>query len=262
MSDINEILKRLRLSRRAIDALSPDQIDKIFLDLNVKDILVLCRISRKFNFACGRESLWKAIVLGNYGISEKLRGETWRGTAKIFAKNNMINLDKEWINGMTYKELLEKADSKGEHSLTYLYQLKNLLFYHDLEMKVDVNNLPFYADTSAYQVDADFFQSHFEPEVAIKLDIIGNVLTRELGVVAAAIATRYYSYPDLPQPQHSDAYVDNPGLYEVPDDTKKNTDERSIMLDKLFDYNPYLLNYSSYDHWALQSIIYPGEDGF
>ena len=57
MSDITSILRKLRLTRNDVNDLSSDEIDHIFINLTVKEISTLCRISSKFNNICKRESL-------------------------------------------------------------------------------------------------------------------------------------------------------------------------------------------------------------
>ncbi len=100
MNTSNKILEHLELRHEDLDNLTSPLIEKIFTNLTVKEISILCGVSKKFDNICKRESLWKKKVLNDYGI-EKKYGATWRRTAQRMAKTNMINLNKIWINGNT-----------------------------------------------------------------------------------------------------------------------------------------------------------------
>ncbi len=47
-------------------------------------------------------------MLNDYGI-EKKYGATWRQTAITMDKHNMINLNDKWIDGRTYKQILDET---------------------------------------------------------------------------------------------------------------------------------------------------------
>ena len=148
VASVNEILAKLRLERRDLNNLSTSQLETIFLDLTVKEISLLCRINRKFNTVCKDESFWRIKVLNDYGVGKKYgdtiasqssaAGATWRQTAITMDKNNMINLNDVWINGRTYKQILDEA----------LQQEYRLDFFEDLQEKY---LLP-YADNSEEDV--------------------------------------------------------------------------------------------------------------
>nr|QBK93246.1 MAG: F-box-like family protein [Pithovirus LCPAC403] len=112
MASVNEILARLNLNKRNLDNLSTSQLETVFLDLKVREISLLCRVSRKFNELCKDESFWRNRVLNNHGIDKKY-GSTWRKTAKNMDEINMINLNKRWIDGRTYREILNDAVRNG-----------------------------------------------------------------------------------------------------------------------------------------------------
>ena len=59
---------------------SLDIIAKFFYNISVKEILKLCRVNKKFNSVCQRESLWRNKVLLDYGIKKKY-GRTWKERA-------------------------------------------------------------------------------------------------------------------------------------------------------------------------------------
>ncbi len=255
MSNISLILERLRLKPK--DTLTLAEIQEIFLNLNVKEISELCRISSKFNIVCKRESLWRNKVKSEYGVYKSIRGKTWRETARIFFMGNMINLGKIWVNGMTYKELLEEADNRGQESLLYLYTLKNEYVREVLDIRNDTVSTDHFFSGSLRIPDllsSDFYGDEDEDK-----DKIAKVLTKELGVVAAAVAGRYYSYPEAPASEPLDRIRDlDPRTANYTDEVRKKTDLWSVMIDELFDYTIYLLSYSDInDELTLYNIIYP-----
>ena len=93
---------------RDLSNLTSVLVEKIFSDLSVKEISKLCESNKKFNEICKSESLWKDKVWNDYGVDKKY-GKTWRETARRMSITNMINLNGKWINGQTYKELLEAS---------------------------------------------------------------------------------------------------------------------------------------------------------
>ncbi len=122
MSSVNEILVRLHLSRKDLNNLSTSQLKTIFLDLTVKEISLLCRVSRKFDRVCEDESFWKTKVADDYGI-EKKYGSTWRATARKMDEINMINLNSKWFSGKTYKQILDEA-LQQEYSPEFILDLQ------------------------------------------------------------------------------------------------------------------------------------------
>nr|QBK92416.1 MAG: uncharacterized protein LCPAC401_00540 [Pithovirus LCPAC401] len=249
MSDITAILRKLRLTRNNISDLSSDEIDHIFTNISVREIATLCGISSKFNNICKRESLWRSKILCNYGISEPLRGKTWRDSARLFSISNMIDMGKEWVNGMTYKELLEEADNRGSESLLYLNHLKNKYF----------DDIGFEYSTSWFYLSEDIINEelwHEDIKDISEEDLIkvSNVLTKEFGIISAAIGVRYYRYPDLP-------YTGLIGDEKYPTNAtytgnvRKSTKAIDIMIDEMFDYMPYIMNFSSSKYNELVSII-------
>ena len=61
-------------------------------------------MNKKFNCITLRESMWRNIIRMNYGI-DKIYGTSWKDTAKNLFLCNMINLNKIWIDNITYGEL-------------------------------------------------------------------------------------------------------------------------------------------------------------
>nr|QBK93968.1 MAG: F-box-like protein [Pithovirus LCPAC406] len=113
MDTISEILERVHLKEESLGNLPPDVIQEIFLDLSVEEIMKLCRSNVAFNIVCERESFWQTKVWTDFGI-EKKYWDTWRKTAENLFKMKMINLNKKWINGMTYREIIDKIANRTE----------------------------------------------------------------------------------------------------------------------------------------------------
>ena len=102
-----------------LDYLPSEIICKIFLNLTVKEIFKLYRINSTFNNECTKELLWKFKVKMDYGIKKKY-GKTWKATARLLSKSNMINLDKKHACGKTYAQILNIALMKGIDSYKYI----------------------------------------------------------------------------------------------------------------------------------------------
>ena len=255
MTDVSSILERLRLKPK--DVLTPTEIQEIFLNLNVEEISKLCRTSNKFNTVCKRESLWRNKVMSEYGVDEPLRRKTWRETARIFFISNMINLGKRWVNGMTYKELLEEADSRGQESLLYLHSLKNDYLHEALDIKDDTDILMFFIyPDEIHDKLLDDYGIDTDDENIVE---VTKILTKELEVIATVISVRVRSYPDLPLPDDFHGNIPWPGLRftgEYTGTVRKNTDAFSVIIDDLFDYIPYLVNFSDMSHQRLDDMIY------
>nr|QBK92414.1 MAG: uncharacterized protein LCPAC401_00520 [Pithovirus LCPAC401] len=253
MSDVTAILRKLRLTRNNLNDLSSDEITYIFTNLTVKKISILCGINTKFNNICRRESLWRLKILNDYGISEPLSGKTWRDSARLFSIFNMIDMGKEWVNGMTYKELLDEADSRGFESLLYLNHIKN---EHIEKVIGKEGNISWFYATSL-DIDRSLIERHHIETTQEERNKITNILTREFGVISAAIAIRYYSYPTLPyaRPIYRDEY---PGEADYTGNERKSTNEIDIAMDELFDYMPYIVKFSvKHSQYLLNSAIYP-----
>ncbi len=88
--------------------LSSDLIQKIFTFLSLIEVPKICVISNRFNMVGNREALWRDKVQNCFGVDEK-QAKTWKQTAIKMVKCNMINLNKKWVNGQTYREILDEA---------------------------------------------------------------------------------------------------------------------------------------------------------
>lgn len=111
-TSVNEILTKLHFKIQDLNELPSSQLRNVFSNLSVKNILILCSVNQTFNTACNEESFWRLRVLDDYGI-EKKYGDTWRETAIIMDKVNMINLNDKWIDNRTYREILDDSLQNG-----------------------------------------------------------------------------------------------------------------------------------------------------
>ena len=241
MASVNEILKRVRLKKD----ISSTEIEEILLNLNINEIASLCRTDKRFNTVCKRESFWRNKVTSQYGVDNPLPGKTWRDTARIFFQSDMINLGKEWVNGMTYKELIEEAYNRGPESLLYLKNIKNEKLEEILEMKIGSSQVLYV----------------FSPDLAGDLEMSDEqlileetVLTKELAVIAAAVAIRYFSYPELPGLVSKEELRNRSLLFAgYSGNMRKNTDVWSVNIDEMFEYIPYVMSYSSLNNEDLMN---------
>ena len=112
MATVSEILAKLNLNVRDLNNVSLSQLETVFKDLTVKEISKLCVVNKRFNTVCENESFWRSKVSDDYGIRKKY-GDTWRETARNMYKVGMINLNGVWIDGRTYREILDDALQNG-----------------------------------------------------------------------------------------------------------------------------------------------------
>ena len=115
MNTVAEILQRIQLKKQDLNEVTPSLVQKIFTNLSIGEISKLCPLSRKFNDICKKEALWEIKVWTDYGIKKRYsqRGiqddsVSWKETAKMLCKIDMIDFGKRWVNGMTYKEIADK----------------------------------------------------------------------------------------------------------------------------------------------------------
>lgn len=115
MNTVSEILQRIQLKKQDLNEVTPSLVQKIFTNLSIGEISRLCPLSRKFNDICKKEALWEIKVWTDYGIEKKYSQEgiqdnsiSWRETAKMLYRVDMIDFGKRWVNGMTYKEIADR----------------------------------------------------------------------------------------------------------------------------------------------------------
>nr|QBK92872.1 MAG: uncharacterized protein LCPAC403_00060 [Pithovirus LCPAC403] len=260
MSSVEEILKRVRLKKE----ISSTEIEEILLDINTNEISILCRTDKRFNTVCKRESFWRNRVTSHYGVDNPILGKTWKDTARIFFQADMINLGKEWVNGMTYKELIEESYYRGSESLLYLHHLKDKMIDEVLESKNNSTTVFYFETDHVFNIMADNLVERnittlSDDELVEK---IKPILTKELGVIAAAVAIRYFSYPELPGVPGQGEIIGK-WLTEVnyTGNERKNTDEMSVNIDEMFEYISYVMSYSSLGDENLMDYITPDTGG-
>nr|QBK92699.1 MAG: hypothetical protein LCPAC401_03370 [Pithovirus LCPAC401] len=181
-------------------------------------------ISRRIITTNQNDSYWKNILKNNYGIT-KMYGSLWKETYYFFARTHTINLDKKWIDGRTYHEILN--DGNIYHGPIYIFP-------------DDVND-----QKSAYKFveeiyDLKYFQTKYginvTDEIAIKHHL--RAITREFVIVNLAII-------DMGRGIHNFNYM-------------KTTKERKLLNRiKMAFVDPILLvaSYSMYDNEHLSDII-------
>ena len=155
----------------------------------------------------------------------------------------MIDLNKTWINEMTYREILDLAVSEGTDGSTYIEEMRNKFlakigsfehyegkwrsFIYDEQMLQD------------YVYEADSYGSKFNQK---ELDYLKRVITREIAIIIVTIDTleesrllpsgKYFELTDTPQ---------------LPKDVKFSS---------LFDYVPYVIQFSSFTREQLWKLFY------
>ncbi len=160
---VEELLELFEVQN--ISQLGSDVIRKFFDDISYKEIMKLCRVSKQFNIACNKESMWKRKVKNDYGIT-KILDSTWKDTARLLFESNMINLNANWVNGKTYRELLEEGlESKSDQ---YFYDL-----YDDLEL------LPIVFPDYVHNIETakEYVVNDYELEFEYVLDIVWDEIS-------------------------------------------------------------------------------------
>lgn len=124
MHKTNEMIS---LRHQNVNMLPQSLLLYIFLYIPVKQILVYCRINKKFNTSCKKESFWKTKAMIEYGIDIQLNYHAelnWKQTVEHAHKHNMINLNHKWFNKSTYKQILYEALLE-EYTLEYFTDLQD-----------------------------------------------------------------------------------------------------------------------------------------
>nr|QBK92520.1 MAG: F-box-like protein [Pithovirus LCPAC401] len=190
MSSVTEILKRLRIKNQNLDNLSYSHIQSIFETITIREISLLCTVSKKFNAVCNDQSLWRKRVLNDYGIKKKF-GDTWRETAKNMYKVNMINLNDKWVNGQTYGRILRDAsEMKEDEGWEYMRDL-----YVDAIDKIIGKELRiemYDEDEFSYSLYDDDLYEIFRVETGLMEDQIEKMAmihSREINIIHATIAS-------------------------------------------------------------------------
>ncbi len=190
----------------------------------------------------------------------KILDSTWKETARLLFEANMINLNANWVNGKTYRELLEE----GLGNDSYFHDL-----YEDLELLpvvfpdyvYDIETAEEYVINTLIDAETDD-----EQEVALEdfnrdnRDILNDEdvlylqldsMTREFSVVAYAVAeirqlySRYGLSRMIAQMKRNDRYKDTEE--ENIDIRGKIDKELAKLLEKQFDPMLYIIFYSMRD---------------
>ena len=147
--------------------------------------------------------MWKQKVKNDYGIS-KMYDSTWKETARLLFESNMINLNANWVNGKTYKELFEDGLGDDEDYFLRLYRDFKLLtvmfpdYVHDIETAkeyairetlvslVHINLVPDSTKKEVYDQFNLMYNDILNDEKMLEKQI--TTMTREFSVVAHAVA--------------------------------------------------------------------------
>nr|QBK93084.1 MAG: F-box domain protein [Pithovirus LCPAC403] len=249
-----------------ISQLGSDIIREFFDDISYKEIMKLCRVSKQFNIACNKESMWKQKVKNDYGIT-KILDSTWKETARLLFEANMINLNANWVNGKTYKKLFEEGLESKSNSYFYdLYygfdfDVGSIVFpdyVYDIETaKEYVINDPETAASLIHVGMSDLEKKYalaqfnhtyngiLDDENRIKLQI--TTMTREFSVIAHAVAEiegtyLYHNFglAQLDSQLSQSLPIDDEGLISNSDWIQNTMNQR---LSKLIDPMLYVISY-------------------
>ncbi len=221
-----------------------DILQNIFTYLTIGKISKLSSTNVRFNLVTNRELMWKDMISIRYGV-DKTYGSSWKETAKNLFLCNMINLNKRWINGMTYKEILDLAVSKGIDGSIYVNVMRSKFLskggcfeHHDGKWKSFIYDEQMLQD---YAYEAGSYESEFNRK---ELDYLERVITREITIVIVTVDTLQESRL-LP----SETYFEY---------TNQNTPQlpKDVKFSSLFDYVPYVIQFSSFTRTQLWKLFY------
>ena len=119
---IEELLELLGIQN--ISQLDDEIIYTYFDDISYGELMKLYEADKKFNRGVyNNETMWKKKMKNDYGIV-KIYGISWKETAHLLFESNMINLNANWVNGKTYRELFEEG-LKSKSNNNYFRDLYN-----------------------------------------------------------------------------------------------------------------------------------------
>ncbi len=230
-----------------MDRVIPDILQHIFTYLTIGNISKLSRVNVRFNLVINRELMWKDMISAIYGVN-KMYGSSWKETAKNLFICNMIDLNKRWINGMTYREIFDSAVSKCGNGRKYVKDMrykaicKVYNFTYNGGEKIsfiyDEQSLQNYAWENMNDIESKFQRK--------ELDYFEKVMTREIAVIIASVYIFDDMNPISPLPLHillEFTYGNRP---EIPKNVKSSS---------LFDYIPYVILFSSFTHEQLWTLF-------
>ena len=237
-----------------LNTVSSDLIQEILLYLTVEEISALCRLGISFNTACQRECLWKSKVWIDYGM-KKMYGKTWKETAKNLSDARMINLNKKWYNDKTYNQILDESIEEGKYGWPYVNNLRKDALNDVLGKKYMENGywsyvLPkhvvHFSDNQKSLLTYGPNSKSINRDMKYSLDDLENILTKELLIIQAVAFINQQWNGILPgsstspfEQSEEDPYLP-PKFYPI----------------VLFDFNLYVIQFSSYTINMLIDIIY------
>ena len=116
--------------------LGADELSLIFTNLEIIEISKLCRINNNFNKICGKEHLWKYMVVLRYEVLCPLDGKTWKDTAKIFGLCQLINDGKVLIDKKTLEETIDYELKTYQHyNGQFIYSSRRKYIYKSLGLE-------------------------------------------------------------------------------------------------------------------------------
>ena len=123
--------------------LASDLIQTIISNFTIKEISLLSIVNSQFNTICNKESLWRNVVLNEYGMKKKC-GKTWREMAKNLVQECIMSLHETWVNGETYGQILNKS-LKRANMLKYIKEIKEtaIKVFSDQYKLNKLNNIPY-----------------------------------------------------------------------------------------------------------------------
>ncbi len=231
VTSVDKVLRKL--THQDLNTMSFTELQSSILDLSVKEISMLCGVSRRFNKIGEDEPFWRRKVLYNYGINKRY-GATWRETAKRFYITNMINLGARWANDQTYREVLDEYLNRGADEL----------YYNQMEMldKIFQNedaahDMLIIYNPSPQEIRNFSRQFHLDRELTdAEIDKIRLITSRDIEVIKSVILILIHSTEDF-----------LPGTAD--DNTVGEMDyngENHEFLRKLIDPVPYVMQSSSF----------------
>nr|QBK92492.1 MAG: hypothetical protein LCPAC401_01300 [Pithovirus LCPAC401] len=187
INSILEDLSDIGIEEEDLGSLDPSSIEEIFLILNTKEIITLCSERRELRELCDEESLWQTKVWVEYGLDKKY-WETWKETAVNLSEINMINLNGRWINGMTYKEIIEKVEERPGEAVKTLVRMQGKFYpkgmrFRELGASYDEMLLQYAAESS--------MRRELNEE---ELKGLNKVLTREFAIISGAFVLYERNY--------------------------------------------------------------------
>nr|QBK93013.1 MAG: uncharacterized protein LCPAC403_01470 [Pithovirus LCPAC403] len=238
VSTMEDILRQRRVNIADFGLFDDTAIREILILINPAEISRLCVTSQRFNRICTDVSFWKMKVKRDYGI-EKKYGFTWKETCINLFKVNMINLNKEWINGSTYAEIVKDA----------LEQKDSVKYLERLQYKHHPEHLPW---TPVYNGKIFILNGEMQDQIVNQLqrdltdeeiETLKNTFTLESAVIYRAF---FEIKESCVLPLSRQAYLD---------DTIQFDGDLAQILQPFIDVYPYIMLFSSLPNHELNNIL-------